>query len=464
MRVIAPIDGWLYSGELSIDQNSVKEGNRSSHYVVKLDGDTSGDSYLFTQETVLNDVIKEVRVKSVSELRKGARICCYWSRTYKCLSTGVVTSRTFEATKSLVSVKYDNGDLSALPLEDLRLLPPDYPKYMSNCDPLLLARNSDGMTFPSEYSNPSTDRVVVTNDAEGAVMNPVPTVQPSVPDERPMTPEVLAPKVETPELSDGKLQIDENYQVSFQIDQDDTDDDDGIIPTNEAIDFITSEALGDDDQEDSKHDDEQTEISRTSDNRDVAVKDGISLTTNDPQSATAGASRASSEENNFGVEYRPWMFEGRPKTTKRNGRHYRDIYTAIRRGNEVLRIGDPAELMPRDASILPFIAKIDGLWCTGRGEMRVRVRWYYRLLETEGEPYSLKDGENALFETDHFDENDVQSIWRSTKILSWTEYSKSHLGHDNKQNDGPRVFYLAGYYDPVRRIKHLRSDVKEAQR
>lgn len=498
MRVIAPIDGWLYSGQLSIDDSSRVAGG-SLQYVVKLDGDATGSSYLFTQDTILNDVIKEVRVKTVSELRKGARICCFWSRQYKCLSTGVVTSRTFEATKSLVSVKYDNGALSALPLEDLRLLPPDYPKYMSNCDPLLLARNGEGAhTTNSSLSNinnlvqnnNSASAIQIRSELPEAIANtsnsPQMKLETNNTDNNSIMNINLAEKSQiisgasnniannicSPEKkhnflnSDGQERMtadekhfdgEEDYvdRTSNHNDDDEEDDDDDedatIPPTDETIDFITSDGSP-----------KTHELSSYIDRVPIS-KDNITMA-NEAQLANTGNSRVSSDENNYGIEYRPWKFDGPPRRSKRHGRTYRDNYSMIRRGNEVIRIGDSAELMPRDETILPFIAKIDGLWATGRGEMRVRVRWYYRLAETEGLPFELKDGDNALFETDHFDENDVQSIYRSTKILSWTEYSQNHLNHVNKNNGAmPKIFYLAGYYDPVRRVKHLRSDVKETQ-
>lgn len=487
MRVIAPIDGWLYSGELSIDDKLNDTPGDAVQYVVKLDGDSTGSNYLFTQETVLNDVIKEVRVKTVSELRKGARICCYWSRTYKCLSTGVVTSRTFEATKSLVSVKYDNGDLSALPLEDLRLLPPDYPKYMSNCDPLLLARNGDGLNVSSDAPKYSVSRIVVDakatkpiGDNTGKHMAPVMDVRHAISvnmtaNEHDNNDHISSEKMvacldDSRNLGESsKFKQEDHVMVNNNLDDDST-----IPQTHETIEFITGEGPidhhdDDDDLERPKSADDDEAIMDDDNHHhhhhegDDDDDDNDNLAMTDKPGLLVIDSRASSEENNYGLEYRPWRFEGPPKRSKRHGRIYRDNYMSIRRGSEVIRVGDSAELMPRDESILPFIAKIDGLWATVRGEMRVRVRWYYRLVETEGEPYDLKDGENALFETDHFDENDVQSIYRSTKILSWTEYNQHYSGHVNKQSDRPKVFYLAGYYDPVRRIKHLRTDVKESQ-
>lgn len=490
MRVIAPIDGWLYSGQLSVD--TVSKHNGPPQYVVKLDGDATGSSYLFNADTVLNDVIKEVHVKTVSELRKGARICCYFKRQHKCLTTGVVTSRTFEATKSLVSVKYDKGGLSAVPLEDLRLLPPDYPKCMSNCDPHLLPRSEDGAqiiaattsgTANNNHGQQNDAPDLINSNEDRKLVDCKPIVNQ---DYRPM--DNNGTTLIKNDISRGVVKLDVNLAeksrptaentktvstlsgaVESQQDEyfedvaDHADDDDEVAtipPTDETIDFITSESALK--QQDENHHD----FSKNDDcvERVTITKDNITLTTETQLNSNTNTSRASSEENNYGIEYRPWMFDGPPRRSKRHGRTYRDNYSAIRRGNEVLRVGDSAELIPRDESILPFIAKIDGLWATGRGEMRVRVRWYYRLVETEGEPYELRDGENALFETDHLDENDVQSIYRATKILSWTDYSKDNSGHVNKNNDNtPKIFYLAGYYDPVRRIKHLRSDVKEAQ-
>lgn len=475
MRVIAPIDGWLYSGQLSLDENG--DSKSAPQYVVKLDGDTSGSSYLFTSDTVLNDVIKEVRVKSVSELRKGARICCYWSRQYKCLSTGVVTSRTFEATKSLVSVKYDNGDLSALPLEDLRLLPPDYPKYMSNCDPLLLARNGDGgqvaPTISNNLNNYGNSRIVVECNPSNSVTQGLNGVAPAgnevvsiekvdiKPSDTPKatnddTNNIMAPNEGLSNQGSSPYEVKHRTDEVAEEDQQAEDDDEEatIPPTDETIDFIASESTLK--QQDANQHETTSLVERV-----AMTKDNITIT-NDTMLNT-NTSRASSEENNYGIEYCPWVFEGPSKRSKRHGRTYR-TYSSIRRGNEILRVGDSAELMPRDESILPFIAKIDRFWATGRGEMRVKTRWYYRLIETEGQPFELKDGDNALFETDHEDDNDVQSIYRATKILTWTDYSQNHMGHVNKNNDNsPKIFYLAGYYDPNRRIKHLRSDVKEAQ-
>lgn len=490
MRVIAPIDGWLYSGQMSVC--TISKNNEQPQYVVKLDGDTTGRSYLFNAETVLNDVIKEVHVKTVSELRKGARICCYFKRQHKCLTTGVVTSRTFEATKSLVSVKYDKGGLSAVPLEDLRLLPPDYPKCMSNCDPHLLPRNEDGaqMLAPAattsgalngnhghqnDATNLNEDRKVIdckpalnsdfrtmdNNSSTASIKNDISRVVIKLDVNLAEKSKPTAQNTKTTATLDETVESQQDeYFEEVARHADDDDEVATIPPTDETIDFITSDSTlkqQDENHHDfSKNDDYAERVSMTIDN--------ITLTTETQLNNNTNTSRASSEENNYGIEYCPWMFDGPPRRCKRNGRIYRDNYLAIRRGNEVLRVGDSAELMPRDESILPFIAKIDGLWATSRGEMRVRVRWYYRLIETEGEPYELRDGENALFETDHLDENDVQSIYRATKILSWTDYSKSNMGHVNENNDNtPKIFYLAGYYDPVRRIKHLRSDVKEAQ-
>lgn len=479
MRVIAPIDGWLYSGKLSIDDTC----KTTPRYVVKLDGDSSGNTYLFNADTVLNDVIKEVRVKSVQDLRKGARICCYWSRQYKCLSTGVVTSRTFEPSKSLVSVKYDNGDLSALPLEDLRLLPPDYPKYMSNCDPLLLARNGESthatIAISSDSANASqnSDNIEIGSLQNDANLNDASKEgsktysKMAEIDSYAVAQQSRSNDEESVTNGSNALLIDEQASTaSNHMEQDDVgmrcdhnnDHDEATIPpTDETIDFITNGSARND-----VHDTSLTQTNGTLSTNDeqtqrISIQDASALT--DDSYREMSNSRVSSEENSAGIEYRPWVFDGPPRKSRRNGRTYRDNYSMIRRGNEVIRVGDSAELMPKNPSDPLYVAKIDGFWAA-RGEMKVRVRWYYRLEETKGEPSKLQDGDNALFETDHFDENDVQTIYRSTMILPWVEYRRleHESGLENSIN-GPKLYYLAGHYDCLRKIKRLRLDVKEAQ-
>lgn len=668
MRVIAPIEQWLYSGELSVDSDSL--GNEIPRFIVRLDGDPAKHPFIFSRDSILDNVIREVHVKSVSELRKGARICCYWNKDLSCLATGVVTSRTFEATKSLVSVKYDNGGLSALSLDDLRLLPPDYPKFVSQNNIALAGRfsthfkNHNGPNAPGlctksaasslkniheqleqyqqEHKQPTIQKQQHQQKTTKLIMMKVIPSQPKSQQvqnvnqntessgskqtqshhshqqhhsqihqyqlQQPAAKQVNEQHVNAfkeaqndpaPSLTDNSSnntqisQADKSVEdevdaytfvdshqdiVKDAIDQvnkmrcvgDDYSSDNSTknaskkptindliikikrdkskninieskkdvpeksqakhtvatvqhspkppppvanIPTTETlINFISRdneahkefiddqlELPGQDQEIEKQHEEQQQQIQRYEDEfnhdddkeslgdgrcnrleivdeeasesverqiqevQDSLVSSLVEETANSEMIPTSDDSVASiyslpaSDQSHLW----PWHFEGPPKKIKRNGRAHKYHYRSIRRGNEILSVGDAAELLPKDKKTLPFIAKIDSFWATGRGEMKVLVRWYYRLGETKGPDPQLEDGQNAVFESAHPDINDIRSIHKAAKILSWTEYKSKYLGHINDDSPGPKrnIYYIAGYYDPTVHTKTLRSDV-----
>lgn len=79
--------------------------------------------------------------------------------------------------------------------------------------------------------------------------------------------------------------------------------------------------------------------------------------------------------------------------------------------------------------------------------MVVRVKWFYHPEETRlGKRH--RDGKNALYQSSHEDENDVQTISHRCQVVSKAEYD--HLMREHKPgtmaND---LFYLAGTYEPT---------------
>lgn len=74
--------------------------------------------------------IVEVQPRSTTELTPGTRLCAYWSQQYRCLYPGSVAEPGTpdpELDSKFVSVEFDDGDSGKIALEDIRLLPPDYP-------------------------------------------------------------------------------------------------------------------------------------------------------------------------------------------------------------------------------------------------------------------------------------------------------------------------------------------------
>lgn len=63
--------------------------------------------------------------------------------------------------------------------------------------------------------------------------------------------------------------------------------------------------------------------------------------------------------------------------------------------------------------------------------------------------------QGALFESSHFDVNDVQTISHKCQVISWQEYQLRKKENPSIANDDPpNVYYLAGQYDALNgRIK-----------
>lgn len=58
--------------------------------------------------------------------------------------------------------------------------------------------------------------------------------------------------------------------------------------------------------------------------------------------------------------------------------------------------------------------------------------------------------QNALFESQHEDENDVQTIAHKCEVLSYSQYKKRVSNASKKGRSlKPNVFFVAGFYDPA---------------
>lgn len=60
----------------------------------------------------------------------GTRICAYWSQQYRCLYPGSIAEPGTpdpQLDGKFVCVEFDDGDSGTIAIEDIRLLPPEYP-------------------------------------------------------------------------------------------------------------------------------------------------------------------------------------------------------------------------------------------------------------------------------------------------------------------------------------------------
>jgi hypothetical protein len=96
------------------------------------------------------------------------------------------------------------------------------------------------------------------------------------------------------------------------------------------------------------------------------------------------------------------------------------------------------------------------MWESGAGSMRVQVKWFYHAAETEG---TAKGGgrvqdintPGALFESSHYDDNDIQTISHKCEVVELDQFLARVNNNTKDQEilDNNDLYYLAGEYDPV---------------
>lgn len=129
----------------------------------------------------------------------------------------------------------------------------------------------------------------------------------------------------------------------------------------------------------------------------------------------------------------------------------------VRDEEETLEVGDCAIFLSTGRPDRPYVGRLESLWETSTGQMRVRVQWFYHASETEGTAAGGRRVQDlkmpgALFESSHFDENDVQTISHRCEVLPFFTYAKkiesdpARLKTIYENND---LYYLAGQHDPI---------------
>ncbi|XP_006869698.1 PREDICTED: BAH and coiled-coil domain-containing protein 1, partial [Chrysochloris asiatica] len=142
-----------------------------------------------------------------------------------------------------------------------------------------------------------------------------------------------------------------------------------------------------------------------------------------------------------------WKWSGNP-TQRRGmkGKARKLFYKAIVRGKETLCVGDCAVFLSAGRPNLPYIGRIESMWESWGSNMVVRVKWFYHPEETKlGKRQS--DGKNALYQSCHEDENDVQTISHKCQVVGREQYEQ--MTRSRKDQDQQDLYYLAGTYDPT---------------
>lgn len=122
LRVLARIDGHFYPGRL----NSIKPPDI---YGILLDNERGFRPHIYAREELLKSAVREVKVRT-EKLAPGTRVCAYWSAKYHFLHPGTVVPFDKDSSKlnsRFVNVELDDGDSRELSLDQVRLLPINYP-------------------------------------------------------------------------------------------------------------------------------------------------------------------------------------------------------------------------------------------------------------------------------------------------------------------------------------------------
>lgn len=142
-----------------------------------------------------------------------------------------------------------------------------------------------------------------------------------------------------------------------------------------------------------------------------------------------------------------WKWSGSP-TQRRGvkGKARKLFYKAIVRGKETLRVGDCAVFLSAGRPNLPYVGRIESMWESWGSNMVVKVKWFYHPEETKlGKRQG--DGKNALYQSCHEDENDVQTISHKCQVVGREQYEQ--LARGPRLQDRQDLYYLAGTYDPT---------------
>lgn len=173
-----------------------------------------------------------------------------------------------------------------------------------------------------------------------------------------------------------------------------------------------------------------------------------------------------------------WKWGSRSK--KKSSRS-KKFFAEASKESETFRIGDCAVFKTVDdvSETEPYIGQIDSMWENSRNQKRVCVKWFYHDSETKKNngpglakqlmpvshfffpafverPMSLYPTlfQGALFESNHYDENDMRTISHKCSVVPFDEYCKAKDINGKRPTAADKdhtLFYLAGFYDPIKR-------------
>ncbi|XP_059350502.1 protein winged eye-like isoform X1 [Daphnia carinata] len=485
LRVLIAEEGLFHGGSVS--------GIRPPDiYGVVVDGERGSRPRILSTEELLHEALLEVCPIGLNQLPVGTRVCGYWSRKSRCLYPGVVSnvhpagppnnagSRNVTR-EDEIDVEFDDGDSGRIPVSQIRLLPPDYPVLERDPNPLL---KIESRRHKRRISEPAPILVAA--------------VKPSVHQE---LAQVIAEEVDEPAKKnnkkaegdeskenndDGNVQLKKckkskkhkkKHKKKRQADAADetlAEQPDLIIPISPGltIDHAVESAEANDGEPIVKMETRGSKEAVNYSASPIPRRSAAKTKSPEPQQVEQQPRKANkSKMAAFLPERQLWQWLGASFKKASKGKGRKEFYKAIHRGDEIIRVGDCAVFLSAGRPDRPYVGRIELLWQSWGGSMTVKVRWFYHPEETcGGRRLTHLKIPGALFESNHVDENDVQTISHCCTVSSLDDYRllckgkpDVNLNLDATYSSGYDQFYLAGFYDPTSGHLSFESDVLEQQ-
>jgi hypothetical protein len=463
VRVLVKIDGHFHPGKiLAISPPDI--------YGILVDRERGNRPHIFSREEVLIEAIFEVKPKSLLALTKGTRVCAYWSEKYHHLFPGTVSedqspeaisdSPKSPKDKNYVNIELDDGDDRAIHIKNIRYLPPNYPIVSCDNDPLASVsrrrrRQSIENFKRSEDTKCSTPRSSIEDVA-------------------------IEERIAVGKRARYEMEKTDKESPTKKSSTNKQNREGNVVPGRLKFTFKTTTA--------------PTEISHNNKRENQSSKTGLKPSQSSSQqrhenflnpivmhasrSKLSGKHTANvitkkitgtPDEQSMGMAaFLPAQQLWRWSTKGLKRARGRILHREIERDEgEKLAVGDCAIFLSTGRPDRPYVGRLESLWETSSGQMRVKVQWFYHSSETEGTATGGRRVQDlklpgALFESSHFDENDIQTISHRCEVLSYSTYAKkiesdpSRLKTIYENND---LYYLAGQHDPIEGTIQFENDV-----
>jgi len=396
LRILKRVGAHFYPGR-------VTEISPPDIYGILVDKERGNKPHIASREQCILECVLDLRPETVSELPIGARVCAYWSSKIPYLHPGTVAAPDIDS--NYVIVELDDGDSRDIHIKDIRYLPANYPLVDREEDQIACLLGGRRRSNPSS-ANSSPVKSKKARKSSGNSKG------------RSEEWSVSVTELPSSSLSNNSSKASPS------------------LPDLSQLPGVKIEAERDDDQ----------------DSAFVSNGAGGDCDSDFEEVDKPNQRRVSGSEKSKIAAFLPprhllwsWADVGKKLTPKAR----KLFHQAISKEEETISVGDCAVFLSTGRPDRPYIGRIQSMWESWAGHMKVQVKWFYHAAETEG---TAKGGgrvediktPGALFESSHYDENDVQTISHKCEVVEYDELLRRDADTEEEQ-----VYYLAGQYDPV---------------